>query len=57
MKMVICAVFGCNNDNHKKLDRTKDNCDSNSVKYHRFPQDEELAKIWVKIANVRIVSI
>ena len=48
MKMVICAVFGCNNDNYKKLDRNKDNCDSNSVKYHRFPQVEDLAKIWVK---------
>ena len=50
--MVICAVFGCNNDNHKKLDRNKDNCDSNSVKYHCFPQVKELAKIWDKNANV-----
>ena len=55
--MVICTVFGCNNNNHKKLHINKVNYDSNSVKYNRFPQDKELTKIWVKNANVRIVSI
>ena len=48
MKMVNCAVFGYNNDNHKKLYRNKDNCESNLGKYHRFLLVEDLAKIWVK---------
>ena len=38
--MVWCAVFGCNNNNNKKV---------NGIKHHffSFPKDPQIRKIWI----------
>ena len=46
--MVICAVYGCNSNNDNRLKRNINESTRETMKFFRFPKEENFIKIWIQ---------